>query len=290
MIHPVTLLQGKFGIPNICSLYRILINGGHYQGNAFKTIFASVRPANINDYRTDRWAANSIGQSERTKIEERFQNRQAEGMNELQTTLQSGRTIEIQQRHELAELFGFETRNKYEIRDEGGRPIGFAAEQQKGFWNFIVRQFFGHWRLFDILFFDLDKRPILQVKNRFRWLFQYVEVTYIHSDGRSGESLGALEQRFAIFSKRFDVQDENGRAVMQMRSPIWRIWTFTFFKNDQPVAVIEKKWAGLLSEAFTDRDRFRLKFDSPNFSEKERWLLLAASLFVDLNYFENKAK
>lgn len=206
-------------------------------------------------------------------------------MSNLVSYVPTAKVIEIHQKMELAELFGYETRNKYQILDENGQPIGFAAEQQKGFWNFLVRQFLGHWRRFDILIFDMDRKPVLRVTNRFRWIFQYVEVRR-----HNGEFLGALEQRFAIFSKKFDVHGPRGEVLMQMRSPLWKIWTFTFFRKEQPVAVIEKKWAGLLTEAFTDKDKFRVRMDSPTLTETERWLLLAAALFVDLNYFEYKAQ
>ena len=36
----------------------------------------------------------------------------------------------ITQRRELAELIGFETRNKYEIKNEQAQVIGFCAEQR----------------------------------------------------------------------------------------------------------------------------------------------------------------
>src|SRR5262245_11336298 len=52
----------------------------------------------------------------------------------------------VQQRKELVELFGYETRNKYEIRTQSGQQLGFAAEQQKGVLGFLVRQLVGHWR------------------------------------------------------------------------------------------------------------------------------------------------
>lgn len=42
-------------------------------------------------------------------------------------------TIRIKQIKEFAELFGFETRNKYSIQSIDGQPIGFAAEQGKGY-------------------------------------------------------------------------------------------------------------------------------------------------------------
>ena len=43
-------------------------------------------------------------------------------------TLAGQSRMYVQQVFEMAELFGFETRNKYRIRDENSRNLLFAAE------------------------------------------------------------------------------------------------------------------------------------------------------------------
>jgi hypothetical protein len=58
----------------------------------------------------------------------------------------------------------------------------------------------------------------------------------------------------------------------------------------QEVASIQKKWSGLLKEAFTDADNFKVEFKSEKLRELDRYLLVAGALFVDLVYFEKKAK
>lgn len=188
----------------------------------------------------------------------------------------------VHQRFELGEIFGFETRNKYAIEGEDGAPIGYAAEQQRGMLGFLFRQFLGHWRRFDIVFFDAQRQPVMRATHPFRFYFQRLEV-----HDAAGKRLGALQQRFALLSKRFDVEDPGGRAILEVRSPIWRLWTFVFHRGAEEAARIEKKWAGILTEAFTDKDRFRIKFTG-TVSREERLLLLAAAVFVDLQYFEKK--
>ncbi len=56
----------------------------------------------------------------------------------------------------------------------------------------------------------------------------------------------------------------------------------------EEVAVVQKKWSGVLSEAFTDRDNFRVGFSSGALDNDTRLLLLAAAVYVDLTYFEKK--
>jgi uncharacterized protein YxjI len=191
----------------------------------------------------------------------------------------------VRQGRELAELFGFETRNKYVVLDEQGLQIAFAAEQQKGFLGFLFRQLLGHWRTFDIQIFDQARQPVYRAHHPFRWFFQRLEVYDI-----ANRRLGAIQQRFAFFTKRFDIEDRMGLVVMQTSSPIWKPWTFPFTKGGRGVATVAKNWSGLLTEIFTDRDNFRITFEDSMMPEHERVLVLAASLFIDLQYFERKAK
>lgn len=190
----------------------------------------------------------------------------------------------IQQKHEVFELFGFETRNKYSIQTESGAEVAFAAEQQKGFLGFLFRQLLGHWRSFQILFFDLNKQILLKANHPFRFFFQRLEV----SDS-NGVSVGAIQQRFALITKSFDVQSPSGSTLMEVRSGLFSIWTFKFTKNGREVAIVTKKWSGALLELFTDKDRFLIDYLDPNLTHQEKTLILAAGMFIDLQYFEKKA-
>ena len=190
----------------------------------------------------------------------------------------------VEQRRELAELIGFETRNKYVISTKDGVMVAYAAEQQQGWWSFLVRQYLGHWRTFDIFVFDPNRTQVLVAHHPFRWFFQRLEVSTAE-----GRSLGALQKRFAWLAKRFDVEDAAGEVRMTVSSPLMSIWTFPFKKGSRSVAVVAKKWGGLLSESLTDKDRFRVEFSDPRLNLEERQLILAAALFIDLQYFERKA-
>jgi uncharacterized protein YxjI len=190
----------------------------------------------------------------------------------------------IRQRRELAELFGFESRNKYEILSNDGQPVLYAAEQGKGGLAILARMFVGHWRTFEFHIFDLNRNVIARAVHPFRWFFQRLEVF----DG-TGRSIGALQQRWAFFAKRFDVVDAHERVLFTVNSPVWKPWTFAFLRNGQAAGLITKKWGGVVREMFTDADTFHVDYQSPQLTADERALLLAAGLFIDLQYFERKA-
>jgi uncharacterized protein YxjI len=206
-----------------------------------------------------------------------------EGYCVLLESLKNQNQIVIRQRRELIEMLGFESRNKYEIYDEQGQIIGFCAEQQKGFLGVLLRQFLGHWRAFDLHFFDNQRQEVFIVKHPFRFFFQRLEVY-----SAQGEFLGALQQRFAILRKKFDVESARGHVIMNMESGLLQFWTFPFLKNNSEVAVVRKKWSGFLKEAFLDADNFQIEFSRSDLTELERSLILAAGIFIDLQYFEAK--
>lgn len=196
--------------------------------------------------------------------------------------LSGERRVFVKQIHELGEWIGFETRNKYQVVGEDGRQIAFAAEQQKGIFGFLLRQYLGHWRRFDVHFFTPDRKIFLVGHHPFRWFFERIELTEA-----GGTKVGAIEKRFSFFSKRFDVQNERGATILEVSSPIWRIWSFSFLRRGKEVASVKKKWSGLLSEAFTDRDNFLVEFGE-EMSEPEKKIVMASAVFIDLLYFEKK--
>src|SRR5688572_26205255 len=57
---------------------------------------------------------------------------------ETTALLRSQNELYVRQSHELAELLGFETRNKYGIYTSDQRQVGFVAEQSKGILGFLL--------------------------------------------------------------------------------------------------------------------------------------------------------
>ncbi len=190
----------------------------------------------------------------------------------------------IKQKKELLELVGFETRNKYSIERHDGTPIAFAAENGKGLSAFIFRHFLGHWRSFTITIFDTTRTPVLVAEHPFRFLFSRMIVK-----AQNGAVLGAIQQRFSILHKSFDIVDDSNQVIMTTRAPIWKPWTFPILKDDIEVALILKRWSGVLKEAFTDADQFTINFHNKKLDLKERQLILVATLLIDLVYFEHKS-
>lgn len=179
-------------------------------------------------------------------------------------------------------ILDWETRNKYRILDENNRPIGFAAEQSKGILASISRQFLGHWRAFEVAIFNQQRERVYTLDLPFRWFFKT-----LYLKDHQGKSMGHLQQRFALFRKKFDVFDAEGQLVAQINSSFFKFWTFDFFLGHRSLGKIQKKWSGALGELFTDKDNFVVSFD-PTTDSDMRARILAMCFMIDIVYFEEK--
>ncbi len=200
----------------------------------------------------------------------------------MKTLLQHSSVL-IRQRKEMAELFGFETRNKYEILDPQGKLLFYCAERRKGFFGALLRLVLGHWRSFELHFFDSQRQRLWKAVHPFRFLFQRLDMSL-----DQGEFLGSAEWKWGIFRKRYLIDYPGSQAPMWIESGFLSFWTFPVSRRNREVGKIQKKWSGLLKEMFTDTDNFLVEF-GPDLSERDRALVLSTAILVDLTYFENKA-
>ena len=103
-----------------------------------------------------------------------------------------------------------------------------------------------------------------------------------------GAGLGRVERRFGLIYKKYDLVDVNGRTFAKVSSPLWRLWTFPVrHTSGVGAAEISKKWGGALREIFADADTFRVAIEEGNWSGPERWVLFAAAISIDFDFFEN---
>lgn len=194
-------------------------------------------------------------------------------------------SLVIRQRKELTEVFtSMETKNRYEIDLPDGRTIMYAQEQGEGGMDFLRRNFLNTARPFHIELSDERGQDVMHVHRPWRWWFSRLDVL----DG-NGMPLGSIQQRFAVFSKRFSVLDPSGAELAVLHGPMLRPWTFRVLVGEQEVGQITKQWSGLLREAFTDADTFGVQY-GPGMNPQLRALALAATFLIDFLYFEHKSK
>ena len=190
----------------------------------------------------------------------------------------------IRQKKEWTEiLVDFETRNQYQILSEDQTEVGTISEISSGIGGFMKRNFFGSHRSLDVRVHDADGAPVLRLERPFFFLFSSLEVL-----AEGGARLGRVERRFGILYKKYDLLDEHGHCFARVASPLWRLWTFPVeHEREGGKAEVSKKWGGALREIFADADTFRVAIESGSWTGPERWVLFAAAISIDFDFFEN---
>jgi uncharacterized protein YxjI len=203
---------------------------------------------------------------------------------EFKTSMEEARLLHVQQVFEPLELFiDWETRNKFRILDQNNKQIGFAAEQNKGFFGALARQFLGHWRSFDVAIFDEERKKLFHLRFPFCWFFRECII-----EDNSGKEIGRIEQRFAIFRKKFDLFSGSQSRFATVNSGLFKFWTFDVEDHNRKIGSVKKRMSGLLTEIFTDRDNFIVEYNSNEVGHDQKVIILSLSFMVDLIYFEKK--
>jgi uncharacterized protein YxjI len=204
-------------------------------------------------------------------------------IDEFQQHLRNAQRLHIQQVYENFEiLLGWESRNKYRILDQENLPVAYAAEEKSGLGGVLLRQILGHKRPFKIHIYNEAREKMYELEFPFRWFFKTL---YLRD--HTGKHLGHLQERWAIFRKKFDIYDAQNRVIGEINTPFFKVWTFDVHSSHKKLGTIQKKWAGILGEFFTDKDNYLISYADPNLPLEAKSLMLAMGLMIDIVYFEN---
>jgi uncharacterized protein YxjI len=199
----------------------------------------------------------------------------------LADLLASARRVVVRQARDWTELVSIEAANRYALLDESGALGGLALELPG---SFLLRQFLKARRPFEMEVREAGpaSRTLLRFRRPWRWWLSRLEVT----DG-AGRVLGAVQERFALLSRRFDVEGPGGRVLARLTGPFWKPWTFLLqaVDADRELGRVEKKWSGFVSEAFTEADTFLVTLPQ---DPALRPLALGAAILIDFRFFEDK--
>jgi len=203
----------------------------------------------------------------------------------LSKAVESSQRLFIKQRKEWVEIiFNWETCNRYEICGEDGISLGLVQERSRGFSGLLKRIFSGSHRGFHIDGISNDGQIVFQLRRKFFFFFSDIEVR-----NSRGMKLGSVHRKFAFFSKKYQLKNEKWQVFAEISSPLWRIWKFPIQNPDgsNTDSFIAKRWTGLLSEYFSDSDTFLVEFGLKQWTENERYVILAASISIDFDFYEN---
>lgn len=198
--------------------------------------------------------------------------------------------ILVHQKVELLEAFtGFETQNKYTIKNSMGQKIFTAKESS----DCCSRMFCGPLRSFDMKIKDNSENEVIHLVRPlacnsccFPCCLQEMEVF-----SPPGHLIGSVHQNWSLCKPKFSVKDASGETVLQIEGPFC---TFSMCGDvkfrvlsleGQKIGKISKQWSGLTREAFTDADMFGINFPM-DLDAKMKAVLIGACLLIDFMFFE----
>jgi len=190
--------------------------------------------------------------------------------------------VQIKQKVESMEvLSGFETSNQYAVLDPQGNLLMKCNEKS----SMLSKLALGTGRSMDIKITDCSGSPMMNITRPFKLYHKTVTI-----NDASGKLIGSVLKKFAIGKTIFHVMNGQEQQIFTIRGGAFiTMGTSRKFSimNSQGTEVghIQKEWAGVMKEAFTDADNFSIHFPASCDGET-RAILIAATLFIDLSHFE----
>nr|XP_014334790.1 PREDICTED: phospholipid scramblase 1 isoform X1 [Bos mutus] len=197
----------------------------------------------------------------------------------------------IHQQIELLEvLIGFETNNKYEIKNSLGQRIYFAAEDT----DCCTRNCCGPSRPFTMRILDNMGREVITLERPLRCTsccfpccLQEIEI-----QAPPGVPVGYVTQTWHPCLPKFTIQNERREDVLRISGPcvICSCCADIDFEvksldDKYVVGKISKHWTGLIKELFTDVDNFGIQFPL-DLDVKMKAVMLGACFLIDFMFFE----
>lgn len=186
--------------------------------------------------------------------------------------------IVVRQQVERLEVFtGFETANRYVVSTPEGEQLLYAYEES----GWLSRQFLKTHRPLTVHIIDNERQTILSASRSFFWFLSHLHVR----DG-AGRPVGSLRRKFAFLKRRFVLEDPSGNPIAEVQGKLFRPNTFMIYFDGSEVARVTKQWGGIMREAFTDADTFKVE-QNPGLDQDFSFLVLATAFAIDLDFFES---
>uniref|UniRef100_A0A8D2LMR9 Phospholipid scramblase n=2 Tax=Varanus komodoensis TaxID=61221 RepID=A0A8D2LMR9_VARKO len=201
--------------------------------------------------------------------------------------------IAVQQQIELLEMIsGYETCNRYEVKNSLGQWLYFAVEENDDY-NLNM---YGALRSFTMKLFDSRNQPIIQLARPYHCsicccpcicCLQEIEV-----QAPPGTTIGYVKQKWHPCLPKFAIQNESGQDILKITGPCVGCSMYSdvhfevkSFDGQTTIGGITKQWGGMAREAATNASNFLIQFPL-DLDIKMKALVLGACFLLDFMFFE----
>ncbi|XP_022914407.1 phospholipid scramblase 2-like isoform X2 [Onthophagus taurus] len=201
----------------------------------------------------------------------------------------------VKQKIEILEVItGYESKNKFSIRNSLGQKVYYAVEDN----DCCTRNCCGPLRPFDMKILDNYghevihlHRPLACDSCLFPCCLQSMEVS-----SPPGNVVGSVEQEWTLCCPSFKVNNSSGETVLRIEGPFCTMSIcgdveFKVMSADggTQVGKISKQWSGLIREAYTDSDNFGITFPM-DLDVRMKAVMLGACFLIDAMFFEKNSE
>ncbi|XP_003507432.1 phospholipid scramblase 2-like [Cricetulus griseus] len=199
--------------------------------------------------------------------------------------------ILIHQQTELLEVVtGFETNNKFEIKNSLGQMVYFAVEDT----DCCTRNCWEASRPFTLRILDNLSREVMTLERPLRCssccfpcCLQEIEI-----QAPPGVPVGYVTQTWHPCLPKFTLQNEKKQDILKILGPCVACTCCTdidfeikSLDGQSRIGKISKQWSGCVKETFTDSDNFGIEFPL-DLDVKIKAVVLGACFLIDYKFFE----
>ncbi|CAG5127220.1 unnamed protein product [Candidula unifasciata] len=198
----------------------------------------------------------------------------------------------VKQKIEAIEAFtGFETNNKYEIKNTMNQRVYVAVEDT----CCCTRNCCGSARPFDMKIMDNHKKEVMHLSRPLRCSTCCFPccLQKLIVEAPKGSVIGYVRQAWSCFHPRYKINDASDHTLLRVKGPCCRCnmcgdieFEITSADGETHVGEITKQWSGLGKEIFTDADNFGVTFPL-DLDTKTKATVLGAVFLIDFMYFEH---
>lgn len=207
------------------------------------------------------------------------------------TYLTNSKALHIAQKKELLEVIvGWESPNKYSVKDEFGNKIFYVGEDS----NVCGRQCFGKVRSFRLDVRDKAGVPILMIDRSLDcdMCCGLLCPDEVQVSTPTGQILGYVRQNFAFFKPSFSILDANRTCHLTIEGPFCpfscvggNVDFHVMTANEARVGLVSKQWTNIIREWFTDCDNFYVSYPQDLHVSLKAVCMAAAFLIVSMTLY-----
>lgn len=177
----------------------------------------------------------------------------------------------------------FKFSNAYKVYDDQGQQIG-NIQQTVPAWHKLLRLFLSKAVFpFTLDIKEMDNKVVATIHRG--WTFWMSKITIL--DG-NGTPIGGIKHKFKLFKPLFHITDQYGVVIAEIKGD-WKAWNFTIVDaSGNELGQITKKWAGVLKEAFTTADKYRVIIGKECPEDLKKIAIVAGAITIDMVLKESK--